>query len=132
MRLAKQISVFLQNKPGTLANMCDQLSAHDINIMALSVGDTADYAVVRLVVNEPEDATHLLEEAGAIVVENEVLLVDVENRIGALASLAHKLDEADINIEYAYCAVGPDKPGGLIVLRTSDQKQAMHVLSSGQ
>lgn len=132
MRLAQQISVFLENKPGSLAHMCDELSAHDINIMALSVGDTADYAVVRLVVNEPEDATHLLEEAGTIVVENEVLLVDVENRIGALANIAHKLEKAEINIEYAYCAVGPDKPGGLIVLRTSNQKEAMHVLSNGQ
>lgn len=130
MRLAQQLSVFLENKPGTLANMCDQLSAQDINIMALSVGDTADYAVVRLVVNEPEDATHLLEEAGAIVVENDVLLMDLENRIGALATVAHKLDDADINIEYAYCAVGSDKPGGLIVLRTSDQERAMQVLAN--
>ncbi|MFP4176736.1 MAG: amino acid-binding protein [Planctomycetota bacterium] len=129
MRLAKQISVFLENKPGTLGNMCDQLSAQEINIMALSVGDTADYAVVRLVVDNPDDATHLLEEAGAIVVENEVLLVELENRIGALGDLADQLSEADINIEYAYCAVGPDKPGGLIVLRVSDSQKAMHVLS---
>lgn len=129
MRLAKQLSVFLENKPGALANMCDQLGASDINILALSVGDTADYAVVRLVVDKPDEATHLLGEAGAIVVENEVLLVDLENRIGALSDLSHKLSEAGINIDYAYCAVGADQPEGMLVLRTENPEEARDVLS---
>jgi hypothetical protein len=129
MRLATQLSVFLENKPGTLASMCDQLAASDINILALSVGDTADYAVVRLVVDKPEEAVHLLGEAGTIVVENEVLLVELDNRIGALGSMAHKLSDADVNIDYAYCAVGADQPQGVLVLRTADPEKAMGVLS---
>ena len=129
MRLENQLSVFLENKPGTLASMCDQLATSDINILALSVGDTADYAVVRLVVDKPEEAVHLLGDAGAIVVENEVLLVELDNRIGALESLAHKLSQAGINIDYAYCAAAADQPRGVLVLRTADPEKAMQVLS---
>lgn len=129
MRLANQLSVFLENKPGTLARMCDELAASDINILALSVGDTADYAVIRLVVSKPDEAAHLLGEAGNIVVENEVLVVELENRIGALGALSHKLSDAGINIDYAYCSVAPEHSQGLLILRTSDPQKVMEVLS---
>ena len=129
MRAEKQLSVFLENQPGTLAAMCDQLAKSEINILAMSVGDTADYAVVRLLVDKAEEAIHLLGEAGTLVVENDVLVVDLPNQIGALGELAGKLRDAGINIEYAYGTTGEKQSSAALVMRVRDIEKAMDVLS---
>jgi hypothetical protein len=130
MQLAKQLALFLDNKPGTLARVCDTLSAAKINIYALSTSDTVDHSVVRLVVSDPRSALLLIEEHGALVVESDVLLLEGTNKPGSLARICDRLSEAKINIEYAYCATPPSAKKGLLILRVSDPKKALKVLNS--
>jgi len=129
MRVERQLSVFLENKPGALAKMCEALAGKDINMLAISVSDTADYAVVRMILSDPDGAMHVIEDGGALVVENDVLLVDLDNRVGALGTIAGKLSEAGVNIDYLYCAAAEHQQTGVLVLRTQDPEKTMKVLS---
>jgi len=88
-----------------------------------------DHAVVRMVVSDTRKALRLLEERGTLVVENEVVMIDGDNRPGSLASIAQKLSKAKINIEYAYLATSPGSKRGLAILRPSNVKKALEVLS---
>jgi len=128
MHIDKQLAVFLENKPGALARLCGALAERGVNLLALTVSDTVDHAVVRVVVDRPEEAAHVLGDAGMLVVESEVLVIEVPNRPGGLAAVARKLAEHDLNIEYAYCTTGPDNPSGNLVLRTHDPHRALGIL----
>jgi hypothetical protein len=130
MQITKQLALFLENRPGTLARVCDALSAAKINIYAISTSDTVDHSVVRMVVSDPVKALFIFEEHGTLVVEDEVLMITGDNKPGSLANLAHKLSKARINIEYAYCATPPDAKKGLLILRVSDAKKALKVLNT--
>jgi hypothetical protein len=128
MQVSTQLSVFLANKPGTLAEVCDDLAAHKINIYALSISDTVDHSVVRMVVSDPEAATTLFEDRGVLVVENKVLLIENSNKPGTLAAIARALSKKKVNIEYAYLATSPKSSKGLAVIRVSDTKKALKIL----
>jgi len=130
MQLAIQLALFLDNKPGTLARVCDALSAAKINIYAISTSDTVDHSVVRMVVSDPRKAMLLFEEHGTLVVETDVLLIEGDNKPGSLAKICHKLAAAKINIEYAYCATPPDARKGLLILRVNNVKKAMKLLNT--
>ena len=130
MQITKQLAVFLDNRPGMLARVCDALSAAKINIYAISTSDTVDHSVIRMVVSDPNKALYLFEEHGTLVVDDDVLMVDGDNKPGSLAAIAHKLAAAKINIEYAYCATSPNSKKGLLILRVSDPKKALKVLNS--
>jgi hypothetical protein len=130
MQITNQLALFLNNKPGTLARVCDALSAARINIYAISTSDTVDHSVVRMIVSNPRKALLLFEEHGTLVVESEVLMIEGDNKPGSLARLAQKLGDGGINIEYAYCATPPDARKGLLVLRVSNAKKALKVLNS--
>lgn len=128
MKTVKQLSLFLENKPGTLSAVCRTLSKAKINILAISVSDAVDHAVVRMVVDEPQRALHLLGEHGVLVVERDVLLIFCDNRPGQLADIARKLAAKKVNIEYAYAATVPDAPCGALILRVDDLTKARRVL----
>lgn len=130
IQVAKQLALFLENRPGSLARVCDALIEAKINIYAMSTGDTVDHNVVRMVVSDPGAAMRLFEEHGSLVIANDVLLVEEDNRPGALGRIAHKLADAGVNIEYAYCATVPKTKSGLLVLRTSDVKKALKALNT--
>ncbi len=130
MQLATQLALFLDNKPGTLARVCDALSAAKINIYAITTSDTVDHNVVRMVVSDPRKALLLFEDHGALAVESEVLLISGDNKPGSLARICRKLADARINIEYAYCATPPDARKGLLILRVSNAKKALKVLNT--
>jgi hypothetical protein len=130
MQITKQLAIFLENRPGTLARVCDALAEQKINIYAVSTSDTIDHTVMRLVVSDHRKALHLFEEHGTLVVEDDVLLVEADNKPGILAHIAHTLAAAKVNIEYAYCATPPDQKKGLLVLRVSDVKKALKALNS--
>lgn len=130
MEITKQLAVFLENRPGMLARVCDALSSEKINIYAISSSDTVDHIVIRLVLSDPNRALRLFEERGVLVVANEVLMIESTNKPGSLAALAHKLAAARINIEYAYCATSPHAQKGLLILRTSNPKKALKVLNA--
>ena len=129
MEIVQQISVFLANKPGTLAAVCDELAKHKVNIYALTISDTVDHAVVRMVVSHTQRALGIFEERGVLAVENNVLMIENSNKPGSLSKIASRLAKAKINIEYAYLATRPGDTSGLLVIRASDTKKAFKVLN---
>ena len=129
MEIGTQLALFLENRPGTLARVCDALSAADINIYAITTSDTVDHVVIRMVVSNPRKALLIFEEHGTLVVEDEVLMVDGDNKPGSLARLAEKLADAKINVEYLYSATHPRIRKGLIILRVNNVKKALKVLN---
>ena len=130
MHITTQLALFLENKPGTLARVCDAMNAAKINIFAISISDTVDHSVIRMVVNDTRKALLMFEEHGTLVVESEVLMIEGDNKPGSLAKIAHQLAKAKINIEYAYCATASDAKKGLLILRPSNPKKALKVLNS--
>lgn len=129
-QITTQLSVFLANKPGTLADVCETLAAEKVNIFAMTISDTVDHAVVRLICSDPRKALEVFEDRGTLVVDQQVLTVEEKNRPGTLAGVARKLAKHGVNIEYAYCASGPSAQTGLIVLRPSDLKKGFKALTS--
>ena len=125
--IEKQLSLFLVNKPGVLANVCQTLGDHDINIRGMSVSDTVDHAVVRLIVDNPTKAIHLLGEHGVLVVETDVLAVEVDDQPGALAKIARKFARGKVNIEYAYGT--SDSGKARIYMRVSDARKGRQMLA---
>jgi hypothetical protein len=125
---ATQLAIFLANRPGALARVCEALANAKINIHALATSDTVDHSVVRMVVSDPTKALMLLGEAGVLALETEVLMIETASEPGALAKIAERLAEAEINIEYAYLAGGRRTEKGLIVLRPSDVEKAQTAL----
>ncbi|HZJ16233.1 MAG TPA: ACT domain-containing protein [Chthoniobacteraceae bacterium] len=128
MEIAHQLSLFLANKPGTLAKVCEELARQKINIYALTIADSVDHAVVRMVVSDTARALALFEERGVLVVDCKVLTVENRNKPGSLARIASRLAQAKINIDYAYVATSPTAKTGLLVLRVRDPKRALKVL----
>jgi hypothetical protein len=123
----KQLSIFLENKPGVLAEVCKTLGTYGINIRGMSISDTVDHAVLRLIVDDPQKAIHILGEHGALVVETDVLAVELPDRPGELAKLARKFARGKVNIEYAYGTSAGAQ--ATIFLRVSDVKKAMQCVS---
>src|SRR5438309_1114060 len=119
-----QLAVFLSNRPGALARVCEELAGAKINIHALSISDTADHSVVRMVVSNPTKALMLLGERGVLALETEVLMIETENHPGVLGQIADRLAGAEVNIEYAYFASNGTSPKGMIILRPSDVEKA--------
>jgi hypothetical protein len=130
INIARQLAVFLDNRPGTLARLCDALSEANINILAISTSDTVDHIVVRMVLSDPDRALAVFEERGTLVTTTDVLMLDGNNKTGSLASIAHALADAKINIEYIYCATSPNAQKGLLIVRVSDPKKALKILNS--
>lgn len=128
MRIVKQLALFIENRPGTLASVCKALGNHKINILALSISDAVDHAVLRIVVSDPNRAIHLLGEHGAFVVERDVLLLEGPNHPGTLAKIARKLSSQKINIEYAYSATPVGAATGAMILRVDNLAKAKRVL----
>ena len=129
MNITQQLALFLENRAGALVRVCEALSKEKINIYAISTSDTVDHSVVRMVLSDPRKALLLFEEHGTLVVEDDVLMIEGDNKPGSLAKLANKLAQARINIEYAYCATSPTAKKGLMILRVSDAKKALKVLN---
>ena len=129
MRIVEQLAVFIANKPGTLAEVCDALAAERVNIYGLTISDTVDHAVVRMVVSDTRRALAVFEARGTLVLENDVLMVENDNKPGSLSKIAKTLSEHKINIEYAYLASIPSARRGLLIIRVSDPKKALKILS---
>jgi|SRR4051794_14341273 hypothetical protein len=128
LETSTQLALFLANRPGALARVCEALANAGINIQALATSDTVDHTVVRMVVSNPTKALMLLGEAGVLALETEVLTIETASEPGVLATIAERLAEADVNIEYMYLAGSRESQKGLIILRPSDVEKAMRVL----
>jgi hypothetical protein len=129
MEIRTQLALFLANKPGTLAAVCDALADEKINIFGLTISDTVDHAVVRMVVSDYKKALSIFEERGTLVIENEVLMLEHDNKPGTLSKIAKKLAAEDVNIEYAYLATAPSADKGVLIFRPDDLKKAFKILS---
>ena len=125
---ATQLAVFLANRPGALARVCEELARAGIDIYALATSDTVDHTVVRMVVSDPTKAPMLLGEAGVLALETDVLTIETASEPGVLAKIAERLAEADVNIEYTYLAAGREADKGLIILRPSDVEKENRAL----
>ncbi len=128
MPIEKQLSVFVENKPGRLSQICSTLADNGINIYAMSVHDTVDHAVVRLIVDFANKALLLLEQEGTYILVQDVVVVNIDNRPGIISTIAKKLFRADINIEYAYCTATKNQENGCLVIKTKDPEQTLEIL----
>jgi len=128
VRSAIQFSVFLVNKPGILAQVTQALANEKVNLLAMTLVDSQEHGVLRLVGEDPKSARFVLAKLNLPMTETDVLCVDLPNQSGALAEVATLLGKNHININYAYCTSGA--PGGRTtgVFKTGDQKKAQHLL----
>lgn len=125
----EQISVFLENKPGALAEVTRILGESGVNIRALSLADTKDFGILRLIVNDNEKALEILGRKGLTVRKTEVVAVEVPDRPGGLAEILRVLFEADINVEYLYAFVQQSGENAIIIFRFDETDRAISVLS---
>jgi hypothetical protein len=128
--MIKQLSVFLENNPGRLAELTRALGDGGINMRALMVADTAEYGVVRILCDTPDRAVKVLEKAGFGVSVTEVIAVEVPDRPGGLAGILEALDGDGINVEYAYCFVEPSGGSAVDIFRVEDALRAQTALES--
>lgn len=124
----KQISIFLENKSGRLAQVTRVLGENGINIRALSIADTTDFGILRLIVNDPGKAYQVLKEAGFTASITDVIAVEVPDKPGGLAEVLKSLDRAGINIEYLYAFVQKASNAALVVFRVEQIDKAVKVL----
>jgi hypothetical protein len=125
----KQISVFLENKPGRLANVLSALAREKVNLTALTVMDSHEHSVLRLVPDDVAKTQQALKALGARHVQTDVLLVELRNQPGALAHVCELLAGEHINIEYCYCSAGGGRNGKTLgILKVSNTEKAIRAL----
>jgi hypothetical protein len=124
----KQISVFLENKKGRLAEVTKTLSHEKINIRALSLADTADFGVLRIIVDNPERAVSVLKSHGFVAQVTEVIAIEVEDRPGGLSRILEVLDQDNVNVEYMYAYVEKSRDNAIVICRIDDRERALQIL----
>jgi len=125
----EQLSVFVENKPGKLVEALEALADAKIDLRALSLADTSDFGILRAIVDKPDKALEVLNEAGFLVKTNEVLAVVVGDKPGGLAGVVRTLSEAGIDIEYTYAFVAHSNDNAYVILRVGDNDAAVDVLN---
>lgn len=125
-----QLSVFIENKSGRLADVTRALENGRINIRALSIADTIDYGLLRLIVNDPAAAKTTLVNAGFTVTLTEVLAIEVPDKPGGLADIIEILAEGGLNIEYMYAFVGASGENAIVIFRIERIDEAIPILQS--
>lgn len=123
-----QVSVFLENKPGTLKNFTSVLAKHKINIRALSLADTNDFGIVRMLVDDVYEATNVLNEENFVAKFTPVLIYKISDETGSLDKLLKNFSDAEINIEYMYAFAG--KKDAYMIFRVNDTKKAESILNA--
>jgi hypothetical protein len=127
-RRGKQLTVFLEDRPGTLAEVIDVLRENKVNMLALSLAEGVDIGYLRITVDKFQEARKALEKNGHLVLERDVVLLEVANAPGGMATAIDQWAKAGINIEYAYSASGPGAERSLIVARVLDPDKAIAAL----
>lgn len=127
--MVEQVSVFLENKAGRLAELTRVLGDAGINMRALMVADTTEFGVVRIICDTPRRAVQVLDDAGFGASLTEVLAVEVPDRPGGLADVLEALQAASVNVEYAYCFVEPTGDAAIDILRVDEHERAREALA---
>jgi hypothetical protein len=128
--MVKQISVFLENKYGRLVGVTKVLGNNGINIRALSIADTSDFGILRLIVDKPEEALQCLKKSGFMASETEVIAIEVPDTPGGLAQVLEHLENHNINIEYLYSFVEKPEKDALILMRVENIKKAEEIFKT--
>jgi len=128
----EQISIFLENKSGRLAEVTDLLAKSGINIRALSLADTAGFGILRLILNDSEKAKKVLKENGFTVGKTEVIAVEVPDRPGGLAGILNALKGEGINVEYMYAFVQKSGENAIIIFRFDELEKAIAALQKAR
>ena len=134
----KQLSIFLENRPGRLSAPCEALAKANINILTMSLADTRQFGILRLIIREWEKAKQVLEEAGCVVNVTEVVAIEVADRPGGLAEILRIIEKAEINVEYTYAFTFGRGNKAILIFRFEDpdaaietlQKQGVNVVAS--
>jgi len=126
----KQLSIFVENKPGKLVEALETLGNADVDLRALSLADTSDFGILRIIVNKPDIALEVLEEAGFLVKLNNVLAVVIGDRPGGLASVVRTLSEANVNIEYTYAFVSHNSDNAYVIIRVDNNEAAIKTMNT--
>jgi hypothetical protein len=124
----EQLAVFLENKSGRLAEIASILAAEKINIRALSVADTADFGILRLIVDRVEEAKNALKKNGFTVGKTEVIAVEVADEVGGLAKVLGAIKEAGLNVEYMYAFVNKSGENAVLIFRFEKMSEAIAAL----
>lgn len=119
--MIQQLSVFLENKSGRLAQLCRTLGDAGIDMHALMVADTAEFGIIRIICDTPQRAKQLLDEAGFSASLTQVVAVEIPDRPGGLADALEALDAGRMNVEYAYCFVEPSGEAAIDVFKVDDE-----------
>ena len=126
----KQLTVFVQNKKGTVVSVTDILAKNDINIRALSIAETEEFGILRLIVDNESAATKILEENGYLIKAIDVVGVKIGDKPGALTAALNVLDKANINVEYLYAFMARTEKHAYVVLRVEDNDAVESALES--
>lgn len=125
----KQISLFVENKPGRMAKVSKTLSDAGVNIRALTVAEAGDFGVIRMVVDDPEKGYRVLHDGGFTVSETEVLAVEMKDIPGGLYEIVNTLGESEVNVDYAYAFVTTKAERALLIIRVDNLEKARRVLT---
>ncbi len=130
--MIKQISVFLENKSGRLVRVAQVLGEAGINIRGLSIADTSDFGILRMIVDQPDKTIQVLKEQGIMATGTDVIAMEVPDTPGGLARVLEYLQKADINIEYLYSFIEKPTNNAIIMMRVEKITEALEVLKKNQ
>lgn len=130
METSRQISVFLENKPGRLANVLRVLAREKVNVIALTIVDAHEHSVLRLIVNDVARTQEVLRGLGISFAETDVLVVDLKNQPGALAHVCEQLASEHINIDYVYCSSGGRNGKVVGIFKVANIEKALRMMRS--
>ncbi len=124
----KQLSIFVENKPGRLATITNLLKQNDIDIRALSIADTRDFGIMRLIVNDPEKAEKVFKDAGCTVSLTNVIAIGIDDKPGGLAGAMDVLYANNISVEYMYAFISKTDNTAYVILRVENNEKALEAL----
>ncbi len=126
----KQLSIFVENKTGRLHSIMDTLSSAGVDITALSIADTTDFGILRVIVSDIFAAREALKEIGVVSKVTDVIAVYIDHKVGGLASVIDHLSDEGVSIEYMYAFLGRKEGKALMVLKVDDQQKAIKIFNS--
>lgn len=130
--MISQVSVFLENKPGRLEKVLQILNDNEINLRSISVAETSDYGIFRLILDKPVEAVERLKEAGFVVKETNVLGLEIDDTKGAMLNVIKELAANKISIEYTYTCLPIHNKKVIIIVRVDEMEKAKELLKDSE